>query len=361
MVKPSLYLAGLEYSGKTLIAYGLIKRLKQSGVNIGYFKPVAIARKRIEPEKPVDLDVLALKEALEIRVSEELLSPVTLPEMYLDLQGEAPDCMKRIVKSYQQLSAQYDAMVIEGYQGPEALVTLGLSAPQVAKHLESTLTLVVRCSSEPVADRIVDKVELYKRFASSFGVKLFGVILNAVQFHVLERLKDTIVPKIEALGVKVLGVIPESPSFLAPTVRDVAEVLNAEVLTGEDGLDGLVEDIVVGAMSLEATVRWIKRAANAALVTSGDRSDLILQVLELKPSVIVLTENLYPSARVLAKAREFGVPVLLVPYSTYEAVEMLKEAQRIIASMSLKVKERAIMNALERSLDWETIMRVLGI
>jgi len=361
LVKPSVYLAGLEYSGKTLIAYGLVKKLKQSGVNIGYFKPVAVARKKLEHKKPVDPDVLALKEALGVEFSEELLSPVVLSETYLDLQDEALGYRERIIKSYQELSARYDAMVVEGHQGPEALVTLGLSAPQVAKLIDSTLTLVIRCSSEPIIDRIVDRIVLYERFASSFDAKLFGVILNAVRFQDLERLREAIVPRIEALGVKVLGVVPESSSFFAPTVRDVAEALDARILTGDIGLDGLMEDVVVGAMGLEATTRWVRRATNAALVTSGDRTDVILQVLELRPSVVVLTENLYPSAQVLAKARVLGIPVLLVPHSTYEAVEMLKEAQRMIASMSLRVKERAILSALEKSLDWKSFASLLGI
>ncbi|MEM3989454.1 MAG: DRTGG domain-containing protein [Desulfurococcaceae archaeon] len=197
---------------------------------------------------------------------------------------------------------------------------------------------------------------LYEDFMEKHGYRIHGVLLNGVQPPFIERVRELLVPALESAGIKVFGIISERRALLAPTVRDIVEALGAEVLEGESFLSNVIEDVLIGAMSPENALKWFRRAVNAAIITGGDRSDLILQAIETKPSVIILTGNLYPSIKVLVKAREVGIPVLLVPYDTYTTVEKLSEAQSIITPESLKVKGNEIVDVIEKSVDWKSVV-----
>lgn len=355
----SLLVAGPGFCGKTLLAYGLLRKFGEEGLRVTYFKPVSVAKRTAPSGKPVDADVLAIKDALGLEEDEETIAPVVLTGRYLELRDRAEELRKRIVEAYERVSKGKDVVVVEGYHFPEALTSIGCSVPHVAKMLGSKVVLIVGCKEELIVDRLVDSVALYKCFMEAHGVSVSGVIFNYVPFHHLERVKGVVAPAVEGLGLRVLGVVPEKVGLLAPTVRDVAEALGAEVLEGEARLDNLVEDILVGAMSPEASIKWIRRSANAAIVTGGDRTDLILQALEVRPSVVILTGNLYPAVRVLSRARELGVPVLLVPYDTYTTIEKLREAQQVVTAESLKIKDGAVMEVIELHVRWRELLNDL--
>jgi BioD-like phosphotransacetylase family protein len=215
---------------------------------------------------------------------------------------------------------------------------------------------VLNAKDRDVVDEMVDKVILYNCYFEHYGAKIDGVIINNVPIYYSERVEDIIVPEIEKLGLRVYGVIRERVRLTAPTVSDVAEALNAEVLENRDKLSNIVEDIVVGAMAPVAALRWFRRAVNAAIVTGGDRADLIMTALETRPSVVVLTGGLFPDIGVLVKAREVGTPILLVPYDTYTTVEKLREVQSIVTPNSLKVKEAEILETIEKEVKWKELI-----
>ena len=355
MVK-SIYVTGVGCCGKTVIAYGLIRKFRSEGLKTSYFKPISIARRKLSTGKFVDTDIIALKEALNLEEPLDIISPVVLSERYLELKDKAEDIKKKIEHSFQLLSEGKDVVVIEGHMYPEVLSTIGCSVPELAKMFGSKVILIVSCKIEDSIDILVDKVALYKCFLEKHGVKLHGVILNTIPLPYIERVKGFIAPSIEKLGVKILGLVSERPRLIAPTVRDIAESLGAEVLEGEEYLNNFVEDFLIGAMSPEAAIRWFRRATNAAIVTGGDRTDLIIQAIETRPSVVILTGNLYPAIGVLIRAREAKVPILLVPYDTYTTVEKLREVQRIITPESLKVRDKDILEVIEKDVKWEEIL-----
>ena len=352
----SIYITGIGCCGKTVIAYGLLRKFKNKGLRVSYFKPISIARRRLPSGKFVDTDVLALKETLSLKEPIETISPVVLSERYLELESKAEQIKMKIEQSFQQISNGSDVVIIESYTYPEVLSTIGCSVPELARKFNSKVIFVVNCKTEDPIDMLVDRVSLYKCFLEKFGVQLHGVILNAIPLPYIERVKGFLAPSIKELGIKILGLVGERPKLVAPTVRDIVEALGAEVLEGEEYLDNFVEDILIGAMSPEAAIRWFRRATNAAIVTGGDRTDLIIQAIETKPSVVILTGNLYPAIGVLIRAKEAKVPILLVPYDTYTTVEKLREVQRIITSESLKLREKEIVDVIEKDVAWKEIL-----
>ncbi|MDK6028768.1 phosphotransacetylase family protein [Ignisphaera sp. 4213-co] len=353
MVK-SIFLFGEK--GKTIIAYGILKKLILDGYKGCYFKPIAKARYRLPSLKYVDPDVIAVKDALGLQEPIEYLNPVTITRNIIELRRDLDNVKKMIMESYSKICEGRDVIVIEGYPNPEALSSIGLSSAELAKMLNAKAVFLVNVKERDVVDELADRIQLYKCFFEHQGYSLSGVILNNVPMYYIERVNDVIVPVLEEKGLNIYGIIPEKPSLTAPTVRDIVEALNAEVIENRDRLTNIVEDIVVGAMAPSAALRWFRRAVNAAIVTGGDRTDLIMAALETKPSVIILTGNLYPDISVLTKAREVGVPILLVPYDTYTTVEKLREVQSITTSDSLKAKESELIRTISENLNMKKLL-----
>ncbi|MEM1646192.1 MAG: phosphotransacetylase family protein [Ignisphaera sp.] len=353
MVK-SVFLLGEK--GKTVLIYGLMKKLMLEGYKVGYFKPISRGRYRLPSLKYIDPDVTAIKEALGLSEPFEIISPVTITYTTIELKNELDSIKKTIIESFQKIAENKDFVIVEGYTTPDILSGIGLSSPELAKILNTKSILLINARDREIVDEIVDRIYLYKCFFERFGYPLDGVIINNVPIYYYERIEDVLLPLIENMGLKVYGVITEKPRLLAPTVRDIVEALGAEILENKDKLNNLVEDIVIGAMAPSAALRWFRRAVNAAIVTGGDRTDLIQLALETKPSVIILTGNLYPDIGVLIKAKETGVPVLLVPYDTYTTVQKLREVQSIVTADSLKAKEKDIISAIESEIKWRNLL-----
>jgi BioD-like phosphotransacetylase family protein len=344
--------------GKTVLIYGLLKKLSLEGFKVGYFKPISKARYRIPSMKFVDPDVVAIKDALGLQEPIEILSPIVITRNTIELKNELDKIKKTIIDSYNSIAEGKDFVVIEGYPTPEILSSIGLSIAELAKLLNSKPILMINAKDRDIVDEIVDKIQLFKCFFEFHNYKLDGVIINNVPIYYIERVNDILIPTIKEIGLNIYGVIPEKPRLLAPTVRDIVELLNAEVLENKERLNNIVEDIVVGAMAPSAALRWFRRAINAAIVTGGDRTDLIITALETKPSVVILTGNLYPDISVLIKAREVDVPILLTSYDTYTTVEKLREVQSIVTADSIKTKESYIIETVDKEIDWRKLLNI---
>jgi len=206
-------------------------------------------------------------------------------------------------------------------------------------------------------DLIAEKAMLYSEYVKWKGGEMLGVVINLVPFHELERMKGVITPIMEERGLEVLGVIPDKREITLPTVREIAEALEAEVLSGQEKMDTLVDGYLIGAMTPESALSWLRRSVGKSLVTGGDRADLILTALETGVSAIILTGNIYPSVQVLSSAEKKGVPILLVPMDTYIAVTKLDVLSgRIMPSASSTNKIELTKKIIGENLNIERML-----
>jgi BioD-like phosphotransacetylase family protein len=86
-------------------------------------------------------------------------------------------------------------------------------------------------------------------------------------------------------------------------------------------MDNVIEEFLVGAMTPESALRYFRRSLRKAVITGGDRMDIQMAALQTDLSALILTGNYYPDARVLGRAEELGVPVLLVSSDTFATVK----------------------------------------
>jgi len=349
----SIYVTGTKFSGKTALCLGLFGKFQEMGFRVGYFKPVGQGLKMVEG-KLRDPDVILLKEVMELSESIEDLSPVVLGKRYLDqIAGDCEGTAERIMEAYERVSKDKDILLIESAARPEFLTCCNLDVPRFSKEFDAMVLFSVKGDDDSVAERAL----LYKYFVEQKGGRMLGVVLNFVPRLQLDRMRGVVSPILERCSLDVLGVVPDHRELTLPTVQEVMEILDAELLTGKDKLETLVDGFLVGAMSPESAMSWLRRGIGRALITGGDRTDLILMALETKPSVVILTGNLHPTVWVLTTAEEKGVPVLLVPDDTYTTVMNLELLNgRIVPSPTSTKKIQLTRRIIGEYVDWKRIL-----
>ncbi|RPI95928.1 MAG: hypothetical protein EHM32_04475 [Spirochaetales bacterium] len=69
---------------------------------------------------------------------------------------------------------------------------------------------------------------------------------------------------------------------------------------------------------------------NRLVVTSGDRSDMVLAALDKSTIGILLTNNILPPSNIISKASEMNIPLLLVPSDTYQVARQIDAMEPLL-------------------------------
>ncbi|MCL6558665.1 MAG: hypothetical protein K6U74_07635, partial [Firmicutes bacterium] len=264
------------------------------------------------------------------------------------------ESLKTIRQAYESIAAGYDLVIIGGAGFPHIMGCLGLDAPSLALELKAVPLFMIRIEN----DYSLDQAIFFNSYLECKGVPVLGNIFHNVPRPLLAKTEGIYRPILEERGYRTLGIIPSNPEMASPTVKEYYEVLGGEILTGEEKLDRVVEDVVIGAMTIESALGYLRRAANKAVITGGDRSEVALAALETSTSALILTGGLYPDVKVLARAEEKGVPVILVHYDTYTTIEKMSEVSRRIRATDEKAIKVAVEN-IEKHVDWRNVLRAL--
>ncbi len=288
-----------ERSGKSMVALGLALNHPKK---VGYFKPFRETL-RTEGDRLIDQDAYLMKHALGLKADEEHLSPFTY-DIY------KPVTMGEIVESYKSVQEAGRDMLVEGTRDILIGFLHNVSGMAIAEAIGAEVVLV--SARQPGS---MDKLVMLTQLLQSYKINFKGVILNM-------RFKPEARALLEERGIKVLGSIPAAPELKHFTVREVADALNARVLV-EEGFFNNVEEVMIGAMQPEAAIKFMRRVSRKALITGGDRTDILMAALATDTSCLVLTGGLYPEKQVIARAYEARVPILLTSHDTLRAAEMI--------------------------------------
>ena len=344
----SLFIMGMAGSGKTAVAIGLAVKFRQEGYKVAYFKPVGSTGRGAE-----DQDALLMRDLLDMKAPPETIVPCITGPSYLS-RNKSKDRKEAILAAYREVSQGADIVLIDGATFPYAMAANNMDSVSLAGELKAMALNVIQVKN----DFSLDLAIFFNRYLAGRGVPCLGNLFNHVQRPLLAKIEGVYLPILEGMGFKTLGVIPVRTEIASPTVAEYQEALGGEVLAGEDRMDRLVEEVLVGAMNLESAFQYLRRTANKALILGGDRADLALAALETNTSALILTGGLYPDVRVLARAAEKGVPVLLVHLDTYSTIEILSRVTRQIRPGDTRGVQMALSN-IEQHCRWQDILAAL--
>ncbi len=222
-----------------------------------------------------------------------------------------------------------DLLFVEGGKDLTYGASIHLDSIALAKYLDGRLVIVVSGDS----DTVIDDVRYLNKYVATSDVKFAGVIINKVKD--LEEFENIFLRQISSMGVNVLGVIPFKDQLTHFTMNYLAENLFAKVIAGEKGLGNVVKNVFVGAMSTDESLRNpLFNKENKLLITSGDRSDMILAALESDTVGILLTNNILPPANIITRASERNIPLLLVANDTYLVAKQIDKMEALLTKES---------------------------
>lgn len=346
----SLFIMGTPASGKTAASVGLALKFQQEGYRVNYFKPVGVATGTSRDE---DEDGVLMKSVLRMEHSLKDIVPYTVGPSYLSGNRNCVS-LQEIISAYRRVSEGSDIVIVGGASFPHIMGCVGLDSITLAREFKSTAVFLIHIEN----DFSLDNAIFINSYLECRGIPIAGNIFNNVPRPLLAKTQGVYQAVIEEKGYRSLGVVPRRPEITSPTVAEYFEALGGEVLSGMENMDRLVEDVLVGAMTIESALGYLRRAPNKAVITGGDRADIALAALETSTSALILTGGLYPDVKVIARAVEREVPVLLVHYDTYTTLERCAEISRRIRPTDRRSIELAQEN-IDKYVDWKGILKTL--
>jgi hypothetical protein len=339
-------------AGKSGIVLGLAKNLQERGISIVYGKPLGNCF-LTEPKYSGDGDVRFISQTL------NLSGPNLRPTLALLDESSLTKRLKGEDKTdYRQSLAQYlnmegsDLVVLEGPSTLDEGKIFALSLPQMAEVLDAQVLLVARPHSSFFLDSLLSAKE-------RLGQRLLGVVVNDTSSTDYETVSGSYQPFLEASGLSVMGILPRSALLRSVSVDELVKQLQAEVICGSDRLDLMVESLTVGAMSVNAAIKYFRKGTNMAVITGGDRTDLQLAALEASTHCLILTGQIRPEPWVISRAEELEVPILSVASDTLTTVEVVDQTFGKVR-LHEPIKVECITQLMAEHFHFDSLLGLMG-
>lgn len=322
-----------ERAGKSGIALALALILKMRNYKVGYFKTFDTETYDVDLAKDLGF---------------ESGYGVILDKPYVNfLISEEPYKLKRTIMSkFEEISADKDVVIIEGAHTFIRGQASEISDLEISKLLDAEVLAVAKYYS----DSVIDDIILAKRH---FGERMKKVIINQISGYKRSYISSLVEKVFLKHDIELIGAIPTDPMLMGVFVSEIAKATNSEYLVRVEK-DEIVEQVLVGAMKPESALTYMRSARNFALITGGDRSDLMLLAIESGAKCIIATGNLEPPAMVVSMAKKAGVPLLLSKYDTATTLELI---QRTFGRVGIRKEKIDRMKQLvEENVDLEKIL-----
>src|SRR5438552_8591459 len=270
---PRVFLAATRQNdGKTTASLGLLAAMQKLYPRIGYIKPVGQRFVEVEEQK-IDEDILLMDRVYQLNCPLVDMSPIAVEPDFTRkyLQSSNNEALvRKIQKAFDRVAWEKDFVLCEGSGHAGVGSAFDLSNAQVAKTLEAKVIIVTQGG----IGKPIDEVCLNQALFEKEGVQIIGVILNKVVLGKVDYVTEFARRGLKRKGLELLGVMPHQSILCSPTLDQIREELNAEMLNQPAQLQNLVEDVVVGAMAVQHATSHFK--SDALLITPGDREDLIV-------------------------------------------------------------------------------------
>ncbi len=308
--------------GKTTTSISLIGLLMSHGYKVGFMKPVGqqyVVRDGVK----IDKDAALLKQTMNVPGNLADMSPVTVPRGFVEayLFDRNPEALRKsIVEAYGRLQEVCDVVVVEGTGHAGVGSCFDMSNADVAALLGLKTLIITEGGIGSALDQLSLNISLFR----DRKVEILGVMANKVFPDKLERIAKAVGQGLANMGERFLGAVPFEENITFPHVGQVAKLLKAEVLSGEEALGRRIKHILVAAMEPQNVVPRIR--PGSLMITPGDRIDNILVALNSKldpddaqgrVEALILTGGFMPHFTIINLLKKSWLPVLLCEEDTY--------------------------------------------
>lgn len=257
-----------QHVGKTTCTLGLVAAIQQSGINVGYCKPVG--QKFVDlGDLQVDKDALLFSKVMDFELEAGLHSPVILgpgaTSAFLD-HPENFNYEERIFHASQRLMRRHDLVVFEGTGHPGVGSVVNLSNADVAKLVGASVIMVV----EGGIGSTIDELNMCCALFREQEVPILGVIVNKTLPEKFNKVTHYVGKKLKEMNMPLLGVLPFDKSLSNPIMDAINRAVKGYVIANYDRLDNMVEDYIAGSL-VDNDDTEITGENNLVLVVSAKR------------------------------------------------------------------------------------------
>jgi len=349
----SIYIASPEgETGKSTIALGVLHRLTAMVPRVGVFRPIT---RRGERDYILDL-LLAQSDA-------GLAYQDCFGVSYQRLHEDPDGAITEIVSRYHAVADRCDAMVIVGsdYTDVASPTELAVNA-RIAANLGAPVLLSVRAAGRTPAE-IAAVIELSLSELDSQHTHTAAVVANRCDPDSMVEVARAC----RALGPRVY-VLPDEPLLAAPTVAELSEAVHGTLLHGDPLLLGReVMGVMVAGMTADHVLERLTEGA--AVITPGDRSDVVLAVASAHAaegfpslSVIILNGGLPLHGEIAKLVTGLGLrlPIIATELGTFATASAVAATRGRVTADS----QRKIYTAIElvdRHVDMTDLLERLAV
>ncbi len=306
-------------SGKSIVSLGLMQVLLGKIAKVGYFRPIIDDYKEGKEDNHISTIISYFKLDLKHKDAYAFTRSQVVKKLNKNKEDELLD---KIIEKYKAIEEQFDFVLVEGtdFTGEGGIIEWDINV-LMAKNL-GIPTIVVTSGVDKTLDEFIRDMYLAYDSFKDKGVEVPLLVANKIQPENIDLVKNAL--RKDLPEDVLVGAIPLNPVLGNPSIKEIVDELNAEVLFGEAHLDNQAGDFDVGAMQLRNYLTYLKE--DGLVITPGDRSDIILGSLQANlssnyPAVsgIVLTGGLQPEASIIKLIEGLSevVPIILVEDGTF--------------------------------------------
>lgn len=153
-------------------------------------------------------------------------------------------------------------------------------------------------------------------FVGGLGSDVAGVIVNKAPVKRIEAIRS----ELERAGIRPLALIPEDRLLASPTLKDVAQALDAETMFLDGAVGRVLDRPVIASIAADPGQGYFTHHGATAVIVRSDKPDLQLAALNAGATCLIVTGGLPILSYVLDRAEENEIPLLKTCLETVPAV-----------------------------------------
>jgi phosphate acetyltransferase len=323
--------------GLTSLSLGMVRALERKGVKVQFFKPIAQIRSGdTGPERSTTI--------LSTSPTVNPLEPYSMDHAEALIRSEQQDVlMEQIIARAAECASNTETLIIEGLVPTRSHPFADDINYEIAKALDADVIFIATPGVD-TPNGLMNRLEIaFNSWGGHKNKRLIGAIINKIGAPVDEEgrtrpdLSDVFDEKqanaSDSSGMfqlpgksplRILGSVPYNLELISPRASDLAKHLNAKIINAGEMHTRRMRRVTFCARSIPNMLMHFK--ANSLLVTSGDRSDVIVSAClaamnGVKIGALLLTGGYQPEPEVMKlceQAFETGLPVFLIESNTWQ-------------------------------------------
>ena len=288
--------------GKTALSAGIGRYLIDGGKRVGYFKP-NLPWTRGTAANNASRDAEFLKSVLYLKDSPGDIAPTIISS-----NGQTDGFSQALAK----ISRDKDVVIVEVIGEPQQIAKL-------VANMSNARMIVVERPMENPGDDLAEAKRV-------FSDRLLGVVINKIPALRLEEARSRAKTAFAEQSIGLLAVLPEDRRLLALSVGELTERIQGKILNNPDKSGELADNVMLGAMCVDAGPLYFGRRANKVAVLRSERADMQMSALQTPMTCLVLSGNREPEHQVRHQAENKKVPIIVTAKSVPEIVASIETA-----------------------------------